>query len=66
MEPVDPVQKNIYQSNTYSKDLTWLHFDDDPSIHEKQQMNNQQSCISVKEQVLHVLHTSQTYRIRSG
>ena len=26
MEPVEPVQMNIYQSNTYKKDLSWLHF----------------------------------------
>ena len=26
MEPVYPVQINIYQSNTYRKDLSWLHF----------------------------------------
>ena len=24
------VQMNIYQSNTYRKDLSWLHFDDEP------------------------------------
>ena len=27
METVEPIQKNIYQSNTYSKDLRWLHLD---------------------------------------
>ena len=26
MEPVEPVLKNIYQSNTYRKDLSWSHF----------------------------------------
>ena len=29
VEPVGPVQMNIYQSNTYS--LSWLHFDDEPA-----------------------------------
>ena len=31
VEPVEPLLKNIYQSNTYKKDLSWPHFDDDPS-----------------------------------
>ena len=38
MEPVEPVQKNIYQSNTYRKDLSWLHFDDEPRVQEMQQV----------------------------
>ena len=32
-EPVLSVQMNIYQSNTYEKDLSQLHFYDDPKIH---------------------------------
>ena len=28
-EPVEPAQMNIYQSNTYRKDLNWLHFNDE-------------------------------------
>ena len=47
VEPVEPVQMNIYQSNTYSKDLSWLHFDDVPRVQEKQQVKDQQSYISV-------------------
>ena len=27
IELVEPVQVNIYQSNTHRKDLNWLHFD---------------------------------------
>ena len=27
---------NIYQSNTYRKDLSWPHFDDEPRVQEKQ------------------------------
>ena len=38
---------NIYQSNNYRKDLSWLHFNDDPGFQEKQQVKSQQSCISV-------------------
>ena len=47
MEPVELVLKNIYQSNTYTKDLSWSHFDNEPRIHEKQQVKDQQSCILV-------------------
>ena len=47
MAPVKPVQMNIYQSNTYRKDLSWLHFDDEPWVQGRQQVKNQQSYISV-------------------
>ena len=47
MGPVQPVQMNIYQSNTYRKDLSWLHFDDEARVQEKQQVKDQQSCISI-------------------
>ena len=32
MEPVQPVQMNIYQSNSYRKDFGWLHLDDEPWV----------------------------------
>ena len=38
--------KNIYQSNTYRKDLSWQHFDNEPSVQEKQHVKDLQSCIS--------------------
>ena len=41
VEPVEPVLKNIYQSNTYRKDLSWPHFDDEPRVQEKQQVKDQ-------------------------
>ena len=47
VEPVEPVQTNIYQSNTYRKDLSWLHFDDEPRVQERQQVKDQRSCVSV-------------------
>ena len=47
MEPVEPVLKNIYQSNTYRKDSSWPHFDDEPSVQEKQQVKDHQSCIFI-------------------
>ena len=30
------------QSNTYRKDLSWLHFDDEPSFQERQQVKDKQ------------------------
>ena len=47
VEPIEPVQMNIYQSNTYLKDLGWLHFDNEPRVQERQQGKDQQSCILV-------------------
>ena len=39
---VEPVQMNIYQSNTCRKDLSWLHLDDEPRVEERQQVKDQQ------------------------
>ena len=47
VEPVEPVQMNIYQSNTYRKDLSWPHFNDEPRVQERQQVKDQQSYISI-------------------
>ena len=47
VELVEPVQMNIYQSNTYRKELSWLHFDDETRVQERQQVKDQQSCIPV-------------------
>ena len=46
-EPVEPVLKNIYERNTYRKDLSWPHFNNEPRIQGKQQVKRQQSCIFV-------------------
>ena len=32
VEPVQPVQMNTYQTNTYRKYLSCLHFDDEPMV----------------------------------
>ena len=40
VEPVKQVHMNIYQSNTYRKDLSWPHSDDEPRIQEKQQVKD--------------------------
>ena len=44
---MERVLKNIYQSITYRKDLSWPRFDDEPRVQENQQVKEQQSCISV-------------------
>ena len=45
-EPVEPVQKNIYRSNTYRKDLSWPLLKDEPRVQERQQVKDQKCCIS--------------------
>ena len=35
MEQAESVHMNIYQSNTYRKDLSWLHFDGEPKVQER-------------------------------
>ena len=40
MEPVEPVLKNIYESNTQRKDFSWPHSDDEPRVQKKQQVKD--------------------------
>ena len=40
MEPVHAVQMSIYESNTYRKGSSRLHFDDEPRVQEKQQVKD--------------------------
>ena len=47
VEPVQPVQTNIYQHNTYRKDFSWLYFDDEARVKEWEQVKRQQSYIFV-------------------
>ena len=35
VEPVEPVYINIYEFNTYRKDLSWLQFGNDPRVQER-------------------------------
>ena len=46
MEPVKTVQMKIYHSDTYRRDFSWLHFDDEPVVQERWQVKDQPSCIS--------------------
>ena len=46
-EPTESVQMNIHQSNTYRKELSWLHFHDELRAQERQQVKDQQSYISI-------------------
>ena len=47
MDLVEPVQMNIYESNSYKKDLSWLHFSNEPRVQEK---------VKVASEVPAVLH----------
>ena len=47
VEPVDPVQMSIYQSNTYKNNISWLHFDNEQRVQEREQVKGPtQSYIS--------------------
>ena len=35
VEPVQPVWMKVYQNNTYTKDLNYLHFDNEPRVYER-------------------------------
>ena len=47
VEPVQPVQMNIYQTNTYRKELRWLHFNNEARVQEMQQVKYQLSYITL-------------------
>ena len=47
VDPVEPVQMHIYQSNIYRKDLSWLHFNDEPRVQKRRQVLDQQSYTPV-------------------
>ena len=64
MEPVELVQMNIYQSNTYRKDLSQLHFNNEPRVQERQQLKDQQSCISVFVAYSVILSSNEEYQPR--
>ena len=64
MEPVEPVQMNIYQSNAYRTDLSWLHFDNEPRVEQRQQVKDQKSCISVFVPYLKFPSSKQRHQIR--
>ena len=64
MTPVEQVQMNVNKSNTYRKDLTWLHLDNDPRVQEEQQVKEQQPCISVFVAYLTFSRSSQDYQPR--
>ena len=46
MEIVQPVQMNVYQSDTYRKDSRLVHFGYEPRAQKRQQGKDQQFCIS--------------------
>ena len=62
VEPVKLVQMNIYQSNTHRENLSWLHFDDEPRVHERKKVKDWQSCISVLWLVKQYQEVTKIYR----
>ena len=64
MEPVEPVQMSIYQSNIYRKDLCQLHFNDEPVVQERQQLKDRQSWISHFVAYLTILSSNQGHQPR--
>ena len=66
VEPVEPVLKYIYQSNTYRKGLSWPHFDSEPRVRQKQQMKDQQSCIFIFVACLTVPSSNKGHHPRRG
>ena len=66
VKPIEPVQKIIYQSNTYRKDLSWLHFDDEPRAQERQQVKYFSPTYPQVPKVLHILFWSYYLTIPSN
>ena len=64
MEPVEPVQMNIYQSNTYKKDLSWVHFHDESRAQERQQVKEQQPYIYIFVVYLRVPSSSKEHQLK--
>ena len=52
VESVQPVHLNFYRSNAYRKEFSWLHFYNEPRVHEKHQKLDQQANISFSETYL--------------
>ena len=63
-QPVQPILKNIYQSNTHRKDLRWPHFNDEPRVQEKEQVKDQQPCLFVFVACLTIPSSNQGYQPR--
>ena len=54
----------LYQSNTYRKDLSWLHFNDESRSQERQQEKEQQSCLSDFVAYLTIPSSNQKHKSR--
>ena len=61
VEPFEPIQMKVYQKHTYRKNLSWLHFDDEPRVKERKQVNYLQSYISAFAIYLTLSTTSSNY-----
>ena len=45
---LEPVLKNIYQNNTYRKDLGWPHFDDEPDKGSRKAASEGQTILHIR------------------
>ena len=46
IEPVQPVQMSIYKSNTYKKDLSWLHFRVESKFQRRRKQMTDKQCFT--------------------
>ena len=58
LEPLKPVQMDMYQSNIYRKGLILLHFNDEPEVQEKQQVTDLESPVSIFAHYLAILSSN--------
>ena len=69
VEPTEPVQKNVYESDTYRKDLSWLYFNDQLLI---EAVKKGTSGMSFKSSIASSTHpisetvTSHVYRLKKA
>ena len=64
VKPVKPIYMNIYQSNIYRKNLSWMHFVNEPSAQDREHVKDQQSYIPVFEVYLTIPSSNFEYQPR--
>ena len=63
-EPSEPVDMNTYQINNYRKNVTRLHFEDEPKVQGRQLVKDQRSCISLSVAYLTTPTSNQEHQPR--
>ena len=64
VQPGRSLQMNVYQSNTYRKNFSWLQFDDKLSVQERQHVKDQQSDIPTSAAHLTYPSSGQEHKLR--